>query len=555
MKSRFHIGILFVMLVIMSACHTPTREAKRMVARAEALADTMPDSTIRLIDSVLHIPVYFSERQRMDMALLQAEAIFRDMPLDDDEFEDTAYCVATSPELERAADYYAKKKHYAKAAHAALYSGYVQQHYNEKENAMRSYKAAEHYGLLAHDSLTVARSEYRMGKMLYEDFIEEDALVLLEKADSMFGKHNVERAFVQNAKAVGYIMLKRFDDSEQCLQTSLAYAKQGHCGKAKLKALNNYSVLYRMRRKFDQAIDCLKQIESFPSLDDTEKLLLYLNLGNAYAAFGEIDSANVYYLRLEEILTIAHVRDETKVSAYGALFRFNESQGNTDSALRYIKMREKLISDLLVNIEKKSVYRIQQQYDYGTLQNEMNQKLILRQRIINVVGILAIIGLIALTFSQIRLAKIRKHEAEAKSSLFHFMQQHKELEQQHDTYALQLSDALNKNALTMRKLDIYLENKGEPAYLAALKKAVFGDEDHWEALMNVFDTLYPNVRNSLIQQHPELTEIEQKDFILSYFNVSREDEALLFKKSVHTVDKIRNSVRRKMKETIMEQPQ
>lgn len=555
MKRRFHIGILVAVLVIMSACHTPTREAKRMVARAEALADTLPDSTIRLIDSVLHIPVYFSERQRMDMALLQAEAIFRDMPLDDDEFEDTAYHVATSPELERAAEYFAKKKQYAKAAHAALYSGYVQQHYNEKENAMRSYMAAEQYGLLSNDSLTAARAEYKMGKLLYEDFMEEDALVLLEKSDSMFGKHHVERAYVQNAKAVGFIMLKQFDNSEQCLQASLSYAEQDHSNKAKLKALNNYSVLYRMQGKFGQAIDCLKQIEEFPSLDDAERLLLYLNLGNAYAAFGEIDSANAYYLRLEEILTIAHVRDETKVSAYGALYRFAESQGNTDSALRYIKTREKLLSGLLANIEIKSVYRIQQQYDYGNLQNEMNRKLILRQRIIDIVGILAITGLIALTFSLIRLAKIRKQEAEAKSSLFHFMQQHKELEQQHDIYALQLSDALNKNALTMRKLDIYLENKGDPAYLAALKKAVFGNEDHWEALMNVFDTLYPNVRNSLIQQHPELTEIEQKDFILSYFNVSREEEALLFKKSVHTVDKIRNSVRRKMKETIAEQSQ
>ena len=64
--------------------------------------------------------------------------------------------------------------------------------------------------------------------------------------------------------------------------------------------------------------------------------------------------------------------------------------------------------------------------------------------------------------------------------------------------------------------------------------------------MKVFDTLYPGVRENLKLQHPELTEMEQKDFILSYFNVSREDEALLFNKSVHMVDKWRNSVRKKM---------
>ncbi len=91
-----------------------------------------------------------------------------------------------------------------------------------------------------------------------------------------------------------------------------------------------------------------------------------------------------------------------------------------------------------------------------------------------------------------------------------------------------------------------MDNKGEASFLFDLKNAVFGDNDHWEALMKVFDTLYPNVRKNLKTQYPELTEMEQKDFILSYFNVPRDDEALMFKKSVHSVDKWRNNVRKKM---------
>lgn len=105
----------------------------------------------------------------------------------------------------------------------------------------------------------------------------------------------------------------------------------------------------------------------------------------------------------------------------------------------------------------------------------------------------------------------------------------------------------------MRKLDIFLKNKEEKAYLAALKDAVFeNNEDHWEALMEVFDLLYPDVRSNLALQHPELTEMEQKDFILSYFNVSRDEEAHLFQKSIHTVDKLRNTVRQKMKQSTVE---
>ena len=145
MKAKYSILVLSVLLTL-SACHTPTREARRMLARAERLADTQPDSTMRLVDSILRMEAYLSERERMDMALLQAEALFggRDVSRnvsDDilDDFGDVSGNVSTSPELERAAAYYADKKQYSKAAHAALYSGFVQQHYNEKDAAMQSF--------------------------------------------------------------------------------------------------------------------------------------------------------------------------------------------------------------------------------------------------------------------------------------------------------------------------------------------------------------------------------------------------------------------------------
>jgi len=67
-----------VLMLALAACDGTTREARRMVKRAERLADTLPDSTARLIDSVLRMPVNFRERERMDMALLQAEALFGD---------------------------------------------------------------------------------------------------------------------------------------------------------------------------------------------------------------------------------------------------------------------------------------------------------------------------------------------------------------------------------------------------------------------------------------------------------------------------------------------
>jgi len=574
-----------------SCTSSPTREAKRMIARAERLADTLPDSTACLIDSVLRMPANLSERQRMDMALLQAKALFgcRDgactvstiSPVMDDDFFDDKPFLSTSPDLERAAAYYARKKQYDKAAQAALYSGFVQQHYNEKEVAMRSFMEAEQYGGMVQDSFTVALAEYRMGKMLYEDYMEDEAISMLKTSDMYFGMHFGERAFVQNLEAASNMILMNFDSADLCLKKSLAYAVQSRSSKAKRKALNNYAVYHRLQGNYDQAITYLRQISSEPDLTNTEKTLLYLNFGKTFAAMEAFDSAALYYKHVEELLHFANIKDETKASTYGALSRFAENIGDAASALQYFKTHENLEFEILSRYKMKSIFRIQQQYDYESLQNEMNKKLIQRQHVITIFGIVVIIGLAALAVSQIRLAKTRKQEAQAKTSLFHFMQQNKELAQKHkfseraladlsmmhkademayqnlirknskieaacNTYAQQLSDALNKEALIMRKLGIYLDNKGEKAYLGALNEAVFGGADHWDALMKVFDSLYPDVRENLKLQHPELTEMEQKDFILSYFNVSREDEALMFNKSVHMVDKWRNSVRKKM---------
>ena len=593
MKRIRCIGLLLALLLALAACDTTTREARRMVKQAELLADTLPDSTVRLIDSVLHMPVYFSERERMDMALLQAEALFGDhgqdiSPVMDDDFFDSLDNLSPSPELERAAAYFAQKKQYAKAAHAALYSGFVQQHYDEKEAAMRSFKEAEQYGKLVDDSISVARARYKMGRMLYYDGNKQEAITILTGSEQGFGNRFAEKALATNMIAACYLLLGDYERTELFLQQSLSYAKKSNTDKVERKVLNNYAVFYQLQGEYGKAINHLKQIAD-KSVHSNSELLLYMNLGDVFMKNNELDSAKSYYKYVDSLLPTTNVKIETQFSAYDALSKYAKRLHNDSLTIHYCAKRESLLYEIMRQRQEQSIFRIQQQYDYESLQNEMNRKLIRKQRLITFIGLLAIIGLAALAISQIRLAKTRKQEAEAKNSLFHFMQQNKELAEKQETsekaladlsmmhkadekayqdliqksseiesacntYAQQLSDALNKEALTMRKLDIFLKNREEKAYLAALKDAVFNNnEDHWEALMAVFDTLYPDVRINLERQHPELTEMEQKDFILSYFNVSRDEEARLFQKSIHTVDKLRNTVRQKMNPSATEQ--
>lgn len=583
MKRLVWIGILF--LLALTACDGTTREARRMVKRAEQLADTLPDSAARLIDSVLRMPVSFGERERMDMALLQAEALFGERGqeispvMDDDFFDEHAY-ISTSPELERAAAYYAKKKQYAKAAHAALYSGFVQQHYDEKEAAMRSFKEAEQYGGLEGDSLTVARAEYWMGGMLYDEGREHEAMELFKAANKGFGNRSIDCAKAQNSMACCYMLVGENDSAAMCLDQSLACAYKGNSSIMRHKVMNNYAVLCQLQGKYERSIHFLKQLEVEP--DSSRLPLLYLNLGDTYINYGKPDSAAFYYNQLEDLLPKAKVKDETKASVYNALSRFAKSQGNDSLALSYREKHETLQYEVMQLRNDQSVYRIQQQYDYESLRNAMNQKIILRHRIILVISMVAILGLIAFAISRIKLAQTRREEAKAKANLFHFMQQNKELAQKNeiqkqnqinlsqkfqenelayrdlleklnmqaklaDEYGEAFSQSLKKEQTVMLRLHLFMENKGDEELLAMLEKTVFGKQEHWEAIMEAVDQLYPNLREVVSQEELGLDELEQKDVILSYIGVSRHDESLLLHKSTDMVDKIRNRSRKKIK--------
>ncbi|MBQ3737761.1 MAG: hypothetical protein II862_02100 [Bacteroidales bacterium] len=548
MKARSFVITIVSGLALLTACHTPTREARQMMAQAKALSDTAPDSAVKLIDSVLRMEYHFSEQQRMDLALLQGELVFRDASIDE---EVPPEDVSTSPELERAGAYFAKRKEYTKAAHASLYSGYVQQAYGEREKAMRSYKDAEHYGVIVGDSLTMARAECKMGRMLFDDYMEKEALCQFQSAERNAGDNLNELSLIRNMAAASCLVLGLYDSADYYLKQSLVDAERCLSRNAKRKALNNYAVYHRILGEFDESIGCLHRM--FNEVDSTLLPIVYLNLGRTYVSLANLDSAYYYYQQLERTLSDFWIKPETKASAYQALSEFAESQKNDSNALKYRKLYEKFIGVVRDQTAQKTVYRIQQRYDYEALQNAMSLRVIRRQRIILVLSVVLLLFVVALAYLQIRLAKNLKREADIKASLLRFAQANNELSAKSEEYDKQrheleqkLSKARLKEQRIMQKMAVYLGSKEDAASLDSLKYSLMGNQEYWDAMLKLFDMQFPGTRKKLKQQHPELTEKEQKVLLLSYLDTSREDAAILLDTSVHMVDKLRNSVRKKM---------
>lgn len=496
------------------------------------MLETNPDSTLMLIDSVMRMEANLRESERMEMALLQGHALYGGSICDDKE-RPMLDKVVTLPELDIASDYYAERKEYGKAMLTAYYSGHSLLEAGDKASAMESFKKAEQYGNIVGDSLTVARAQYQMGKMLFDDFMEAESIVVLKNADSKFGDHEDERAFVKNLEAIAYIMTQKYDSAELLLNQGLECAEKGKSIHAKQKVLNNYAVFYRLQGNFEKALGCIEQVRALARDQESELLLFHLNIGNIFNEMKELDSASFHYNKMEEMLVSdSNVRDKTKVAAYGALSRFAEQQGDYQMALELRKKYDHYLYSVEVEVEKKKTYWIQKRYDYEVVMNLMNKERTKKQYIYIALSLIFVLLLLALTISFIRLAKKRKTELENNQRIL--------------AYVKQLTDAWTKEENTMSKVAIYLDNRSDKASLEELRRVVFGKQDPWEAMVMVFDKIYPDKRSEIVAKYGTFTEIEQKHILLSYFKVSRQEEALLLKTSIHTVDKIRNSVNKKM---------
>ena len=553
-----HLVIFLALLFALSSCDSDLHRAKRYYQQAKEVAASDPDSALILIDSVLNIMVFLDDDIRMNMSLMQAEALFTHPDGERRELSQRikAKKIYTTPELERSAEYFAGKGNYLRASYGALYSGYVLRELRDDDAAMVCFKDAAKYAELTGDSLTYARTQKNVAHILMDCHVFKDAVPILESAYSYSGSNFDDKANLLNMMSVAYMMQNDYIKAEECLKQSMMYASKTASLKTKWSIMNNYSVFYRKQELFSQAITCLKNIEH--ETDSTKLLKLYLNLGLTLVQNKDNESAAVYFRKIDSLLQTKNhnVKPETMVSAYAALSYFAELKNDCQLSLDYHKKYAKLQDNVQDTLRNKKIYHIQRKYDYETLQNTMNRRIISNYRIEMMMAVVIIIVLAAALVLYYRIIQKNKIDAENKAKLLHYMLINKDLAEKYNSTekmnqenVKMLFEAWNKEEMTMIKLAVFDKNKSDKALINELKLFVFDKKESWDAMMGVVDKLYPGLRETIAQKYPDLNDDEKKDYILSFFNVSRQEEADLLGISISVVDKLRNKTRKKINAT------
>ena len=477
------------------------------------------------------------ESERMAAALEQAESVYGEGSLLME--VDTALFI---PGLSDASLYYARKKQFSKAALAALYNGYSEKDYN-KDLATNSFKEAERYGEMAHDSLTMARAEYWMGKFLHEAGRIEAALSAFETSYYLIGERYAERAFIENSLAVTYIMLKQYDSAEYYLNNSLTIARDIHSERLERKVLNNLAVLYRIQGRFEKSIDCLRKILSLPDLEKSEKGIVLLNFGNTFMANREFDSAALYFRLLADSVLDSQIKTDTKLSIYGALLNFAENQGNLSAALQYREKHEDLLYEVMLQRQEQSIYRIQKQYDYENIRNTMNKKIIRRHRVIIVFGFLLLFLSIVILFLQHRHHQMLIAEEEMKHQLFAMK------ESLGRTVSVSILDKTVVSRLKIIIVANHATNRAKDPkneWRPLVFEIMAGKENVYEAAKTVIEEAYPNLFSTILKTLPELNDTEAKVCMMSCFDLTNSEIAELLGLSINTINQNRSTLRRKL---------
>lgn len=98
----------------------------------------------------------------------------------------------------------------------------------------------------------------------------------------------------------------------------------------------------------------------------------------------------------------------------------------------------------------------------------------------------------------------------------------------------------------MQKLDYFIKNQGDKSPLRELENELFDGKDHMEAMMDLFETMYPGLQSALKEKYPNMTNLEYNVYLLSRFKLSRVEEATLLGISTSVLDKVRGRVRKMM---------
>lgn len=383
------------------------------------------------------------------------------------------------------------------AAQEALKTGLALDSAGKIEQSVPYLKEAERLGLLANDSFTVARAEHIIAWQMLncqhtesKDTTSYYAIELLENAEVFYRDDYTQKAKVQGLMAMLYFTAKEYDKAEEHIQLAVEYANISGSNNAKRFVWRYYSVICREQGRYDEAIACLRNIKVLEN--PNKHAVVDMDMAKAFYLNNEMDSAAYYFHRMEATAPWDDYGDEFKMAAYSALSVFYENQGETALALQNIRKHEDYYYEIASKNANRSIFDIQQKYDFESLENQKNKEILQKQRIIMIVSFLLLIAVVLALLLQLKQKQMLKREAEIKQLLDALKSKMMAAAFTDEPVCRQILESVENQVFkTKVNYNVYKDFALSPTQLNALREAV---ENH-----------FPSFTVNLQERYPELT--------------------------------------------------
>lgn len=203
-----------------------------------------------------------------------------------------------------------------------------------------------------------------------------------------------------------YGLLKKTDSILICLQKAIKYATVANDSMRLFMAFNRYGLyLTSFSNKQDSALYYIHLSSRFipPTIKESSKVMLYVNLGGLYYKRNQCDSA-IYYF--EKALPLQNLR--ASIVSLDYIAEIKSEQGDYKSACEYLEKETDLYDSLLYIEQNKDIARLTYQHDADKrVKKEQWRHKRMRTRII-VEGIISIL-LLSIYF-QFRINQRKRKE-------------------------------------------------------------------------------------------------------------------------------------------------
>ena len=451
----------------------------------------------------------------------------------------------------------------------------------ETDLAMSTYKQALDAAKSEGDTTLLGLAQQYMGMLLLEEWSFDEAIEMLNLSAETTKDNPMMLSYTNAGIGRAYFIIDSTDKSIQYFKDAVYYAEQSGDTNVISVAYQNIGALYQETGNYEEALKYIRLSLNY-NKEEKEIPRYHLNLAYLFHYMNENDSCSYYKDLLKK--EYDNIEDKTiKIAINSFLSKRALSEENYEKAYHHYKEFAEMDMEMLHERMNQNVLEIQKKYDYEKIENEYNDRLLKKQRLINIMTfILLIMSVMIIAYIYRRLKK-KKIELELKNELLRYEEDNLRLNEQLQEYEQKVSeqeyhisnnkgdiDALthevNETKLRMKDIvatlqkNLYwkymlvysmtmMENNksnSETRYKMIKGKIEGMSETSFDAILNIFNEEHPGLAKEIKTKYPNLTDTEYKVCILAFTPFTAQESAVVLGQSINTVNKARTSIRKKL---------